>query len=228
MARKHKRQQQFFDQQDPPLRRKKLPPLEAQTFKQQQLLNHLESKQLTFSIGPAGTGKSFVATRFACELLEDRDIEKIIVTRPMVFAEEDIGHLPGTTDEKFAPYFAPIREIMEHHLGSSHVENLIKNKKIEIAPIGFLRGHTFRDCFVLFDEAQNTTPKQMKLFLTRIGEGSRICVDGDTDQMDIEGPSGLNDAVRRFQNLDEVGVTKFSIEDNVRSGLAKKILYGYK
>jgi len=117
---------------------------------------------------------------------------------------------------------------MNDHLGKSHVSNLIKNERIEIAPIGFLRGHTFKNCFVLFDEAQNTSPGQMRLFLSRIGEYARVCVDGDLAQCDIRGPSGLRDALGRFEALPEVGVARFTTEDIVRSGLVKKILEGYK
>jgi len=146
----------------------------------------------------------------------------------MVTAEEDMGFLPGEPHDKFAPYFAPVREILEEDLGRSHVENLLKLRRIEIAPIAFLRGHTFKNAFVIFDEAQNTTEAQMRLFLTRIGEGSQVVVGGDLDQIDIPGPSGLADAIRRFGTLPEVGVTEFDVRDVVRSGLAQKIVRGYK
>lgn len=228
MARSRKHQNPEFFEEQAPSPQKKLAPLRARNEAQQTLLQHLSSRQLTFALGPAGTGKTYGATRFACELLEDREIEKILITRPMVSAEEDIGFLPGKVEDKFAPYFAPIREIMNDHLGTSHVQNLIKNRKIEIAPIGFLRGHTFKNCFVLFDEAQNTTPNQMRLFLSRIGDNSHVCVDGDLAQCDIQGDSGLKDAIRRFEKLPEVGVARFTTDDIVRSGLAKKILEGYK
>lgn len=206
---------------------KKLPPLEARTKLQDHLISDIERCQLTFALGPAGTGKTYVATRMACELFKSKQIDKIVVTRPMVTAEEDMGFLPGEAIDKFAPFFAPVREILEQDLGKSHVENLIKHGRIDIAPIGYLRGHTFKDAFVIFDEAQNTTPAQMKLFLTRIGEGAQVCVCGDLDQVDIEGKSGLQDATERFSRLPEVGVTRFGIEDVTRSGLARKIVEGY-
>ena len=227
MSRKQKHQHPDIFDSEAPSPRKKLSPLMPQTERQSQLLNCLVNKQLTFAVGPAGTGKTYIATRFACELLEDKEIEKIIITRPMVSAEDDIGFLPGKVEDKFAPYFAPIREIMNDHLGASHVQNLLKLGRVEIAPVGFLRGHTFKNCFVLFDEAQNTSPGQMKLFLTRIGEGATICVDGDLAQVDIDGPSGLHDAVSRFGRLEEVGLVRFRNEDIVRSGLARKIVEGY-
>ena len=207
--------------------RKKLPPLEPRSTNQKYLISDLDRCQLVFSTGPAGTGKTYVATRKACEMFKVGEIEKIIVTRPMVTAEEEIGFLPGDPDEKFAPFFAPVREILEEDLGRSYVENLIKHGKIDIAPIGFLRGHTFKKAFVLFDEAQNTTRKQMELFLTRIGEGTKVCLCGDPHQCDLKVPSGLVDAIQRFKNLPEVGVVQFGIEDITRSGLARKIVEGY-
>lgn len=207
--------------------RKKLPPLEARTTNQGYLISDLDRCELTFALGPAGTGKTYIAARKACEKLKSREIEKIIVTRPMVTAEEEMGFLPGETIDKFAPFFAPVREILEADLGKSYVENLVKLGKIEIAPIAFLRGHTFKNAFVILDEAQNTTPKQMQLFLTRIGEGAQVALCGDLQQCDIEGDSGLRDAVNRFGNLPEAGVVRFGIEDVVRSGLARKIVEGY-
>lgn len=200
----------------------------ARTPQQSNLIHSLTHRDLTFTVGPAGTGKTFVTTAFACDLLKANKIRKIVVTRPMVSSEEEIGFLPGTVDEKFAPYFAPVREIMVELLGKSHVENLLRNGRIEMAPIAFLRGHTFKDAFVIFDEAQNTTPKQMQLFLSRIGEGAKVCVDGDLDQKDLLGLSGLEDAIRRFQSLPEVDVVSFSHDDIVRSGLARKITQGYQ
>lgn len=219
------RQEDFHPLGEKPQRR--LPPLEPITTNQGFLMSDLDRCQLTFALGPAGTGKTYIAARKACEMFKEGEIERVIITRPMVTAEEDMGYLPGDPIDKFAPFFAPVREILEDDLGRSHVENLMKHKKIDIAPIGFLRGHTFKNAFVLFDEAQNTTPKQMELFLTRIGDGARVCLCGDLRQCDIEGPSGLRDAVERFGKLPEAGVTQFGTEDVVRSGLARKIVEGY-
>lgn len=211
-----------------PVQPRKLPPLRPLNDTQKELIRSLEHRELNFVIGPFGSSKTYVPTRFACELLENRQVDKIIVSRPMVTSEEEIGFLPGTMEEKYAPFFAPVREVMEDHLGKSHVANLVKNGRIEIAPIAFLRGHTFRNAFVLFDEAQNTTPNQMKLLLSRIGDGTRVCVSGDLDQMDIPYPSGLHDAIERLEHLPEVGVTQFGIEHIVRSKLVQKIARCYK
>lgn len=211
-----------------PTRSDKLPPLKPLNKTQADLIHNLTHRELNFVTGPFGSSKTYVPTRFACELLETRQVEKIIVSRPMVTSEEEMGFLPGTLEEKYAPFFAPVREVMEEHLGKSHVANLVKNGRIEIAPIAFLRGHTFKKAFVLFDEAQNTTPGQMKLLLSRIGEGTRVCVSGDLDQMDIPYPSGLHDAVERLSHLPEVGITQFGIEHIVRSKLVQKIANCYK
>lgn len=210
----------------PPSRRDKV--ISPRNENQAVFLHELQHRDLIFAIGPAGTGKTFLGTHYACEMLKANKIKKIIITRPMVTSEEEMGALPGTVEEKFAPFFAPIREIMIERMGKSHMENLIRNERIEMAPIAFLRGHTFKNAFVIFDEAQNTTPKQMQLFLTRIGENAKVCVSGDLDQVDIHGPSGLEDAIRRFGHLPEVGKAIFEVEDVVRSGLAKKIVEGYR
>jgi phosphate starvation-inducible PhoH-like protein len=207
-------------------RRRRTDSLSPRNTAQKELLSALENFQLTFAIGPAGTGKTYVATTVACELLKTEQIKKIVVTRPMVSAEEDIGFLPGDVTEKFAPFFAPIREIMDQHF--PNVDQMVKNKQIEIAPFAFMRGRTFNDAFVLFDEAQNTTPRQMKLFLTRLGDYARVCVSGDLDQMDIDGLSGLEDALERHRNISEVKIIEFDESDIVRSKLVKKIIANYR
>lgn len=207
-------------------RRRKSDTLTPRNPSQKELLNSLQNFQLTFAIGPAGTGKTFLTVSHACELLKTQEIRKIVVTRPMVEAEEHIGFLPGDVIEKFAPYFAPIREIMDMHF--PNVDQMVRNGQIEIAPFAFMRGRTFNDAFVLLDEAQNTTPKQMKLFLTRLGDYAQVCVSGDLDQVDIEGPSGLLDAVERHRNIPEVKIVEFDESDVVRSKLVKKILANYR
>lgn len=217
----------IFDDHRPETRKKNAP-LTARTESQADLIHQLTHRDLTFAVGPAGTGKTFVTTVFACDLLRTGRVDRIIVTRPMVSSEDDIGFLPGTAEEKFAPFFAPVREIMEERMGTSAFNNLVRNRQIELSPLGFLRGHTFKRAFVIFDEAQNTTPNQMRLFLTRIGEGSKACVGGDLQQMDITGTSGLQDAMERHGHLPEVGVVTFRPEDCVRSGLVLKLLQGYK
>ena len=204
------------------------PRLAAKTEAQGHYLVSMESKQLTFGIGPAGTGKTYVCTTYGAQLLEDKKVSKLIVTRPAIEAGRGLGHLPGTIEEKFEPYFAPFKQVLEEFFGKSHLEYLIKRGYIEIAPLEYIRGLTFDDAFVILDEAQNTTPGQMKLFLTRLGEHSRIVINGDTDQQDIHGLSGLQDAQRRLDKLNRVGMCEFTEEDVVRSGLVKDILLRYR
>jgi phosphate starvation-inducible PhoH-like protein len=186
------------------------------------------SMELVFGLGPAGTGKTYVAGMLAAEALLEGRVKRIIATRPIVEAGEELGFLPGELEEKTAPYFRPLREVLERRLGRGHVEALIKGRKIEMLPLAFMRGHSFQDAFVILDEAQNTTPTQMKMFLTRQGEGSVVVVDGDSTQKDIPGPSGLVDAVRRLRDLPSVGVHRFTREDIVRSGLVQAIVERYE
>lgn len=175
------------------------------------------------------THNTYICTRMACEALNNGDIKKIIVTRPAVEASDGgMGFLPGDISEKFAPYFAPFRAVMDEVLGASHVDNLIKLGKIEIQPLEYIRGLTFDDAMVILDEAQNTTPGQMKLFLSRIGENARVVVNGDISQKDIPGDSGLEDAMRRLRGLHKVGYVEFTEDDIVRSGLVKEIIKRYR
>lgn len=230
MGKKNRKQPKYQQADVIPLHRprKPLAPLEPRNERQAQLLSNLEAHDLNFALGPAGTGKTYCTTRFACELFEDHKIDKIIVTRPMVTTEEDPGFLPGDISEKYAPYFAPVREILEEHLGRGPVEYFLKSGQIEIAPLAYLRGHTFKNCFVIFDECQNTTVAQMKMFLTRIGEGARVCLAGDAEQVDDPKFTGLADADRRLRQEPEVGSVTFLDEDVTRSRLARKIVAAYR
>jgi len=203
-------------------------PIKAMTENQGLYLNSLRTNTLTFGIGPAGTGKTYVAAAYAADLIRDKKIDKIIITRPAVEAGESLGFLPGDMDEKFDPYFAPVRDILIERLGSGMVEYLVKNKRIEVKPLAYMRGTTFKNAFVLLDEAQNTTPQQMLLFLTRIGENSRISVNGDLKQTDLRGITGLLDAVKRCRNIKSAGIVEFGREDIVRSGIVREIIEAYE
>lgn len=209
--------------QTPPSRK----PIEARTATQQRYRNAIQSADLIFAVGPAGTGKTYMPVALAAEALMAKQIGKIIVTRPAVEAGEELGFLPGELDEKYEPYLAPVRQIFMERMGKGPMEYALKAKRIEPIPIGFMRGMTFKDCWVLVDEAQNLTPKQMKLLLTRIGENCKVIVAGDTDQVDIQGPSGLADAVRRTHWIKQARTIKFTEDDVVRSGLVKDILRAY-
>jgi len=203
-------------------------PLKCMTDRQREYLTAIESKQLVFGVGPAGTGKTFVSTKWACQQLADRRVNQIILTRPAVESEEKLGFLPGTADEKVEPYFAPFRNIMIEHFGQGQFDCMVKNGRIVIKPLAFIRGDTFENAIVLLDEAQNMTVKQMKTFLTRIGKYTTVVVDGDTDQVDIKELSGLTDALTRFEDLPNSQIVTFTEEDIVRSDMVREILKRYR
>lgn len=202
-------------------------PIAPRNKTQQQYIRSIENNQLTFATGPAGTGKTWLCAAMAVEALQMGEVKKIVITRPVVEAEENMGFLPGTIEEKFAPYFTPFREVLEERLGTGHVKALIKAGQIEMAPLAYMRGRSFKSCFVVLDEAQNTREGQMKLFLTRIGEDTKVVVNGDISQKDINASSGLTDAVTRFSSLAQVGLVRFERQDIVRSGLVQQIVDGY-
>ncbi len=216
----------FIDLQIPST--KFVPPLQAKTLSQSQYILAIKSHKLTFGTGPAGTGKSYIAGALAAEELQARRIEKIIITRPAVEAGENMGFLPGDLQEKFDPYFDAFRDCLNERLGKGVVECGIKNDRIVVAPMAYLRGKTFNDAFVVLDEAQNCTQAQLKMFLTRIGENCRVVINGDIKQSDIGHKSGLQDAINRVGHLESVYVHTFEREDIVRSGLVKEIIECYE
>jgi phosphate starvation-inducible protein PhoH and related proteins len=204
-------------------------PLEAKTPSQKRYISAIKNNCLTFGIGPAGTGKSYCAAALAAEALEAGRVERIILTRPAVEAGEQLGFLPGAVDEKFAVYIDTFRDILNERLGSGAVDYNLRHGRIVAAPLAFMRGKTFGgDTFVILDEAQNTSAEQMKMFLTRIGEGCKVVVNGDIRQSDIRGPNGLADAVERVKGLPDVRVHRFDREDIVRSGLVRALIDRYE
>jgi len=203
-------------------------PIEALSEAQGHYMLSIDSNPVTFGLGPAGTGKTYVATALACDALLAREVRKIYVARPMVDAEEEIGFLPGEVDDKFAPYFRPVRDALEERLGTGFTEYLIREKRIEICPFAFLRGRTLKDAFVILDEAQNTNQEQMQMFLTRLGENVTAVVNGDERQVDIKMPSGLIHARRLFEGVPGFGVVQFETGDVRRSALAHKIVEVYE
>lgn len=204
-------------------------PLEAKNPAQKDYINAINNNCLTFGIGPAGTGKSYCAAALAAEALESGMIERIILTRPAVEAGEQLGFLPGAVDDKFAVYIDAFRDILNERLGAGAVEYGLRHGRIVAAPLAFMRGKTFNNkTFVILDEAQNTTPTQMKMFLTRIGEDCKVVINGDIKQSDIRGPNGLADAVERVRGLNSVYVHRFERDDIVRSGLVKDLIDRYE
>jgi len=204
-------------------------PLQARTRSQKKYMCAIKSNCLTFGIGPAGTGKSYCATAMAAEALANGRIERIILTRPAVEAGEQLGHLPGDLEEKFSVYIDPFRDILNERLGKGAVEYNLRHGRIVAAPLAFMRGKTFgADTFVILDEAQNTSIAQMKMFLTRIGEDSKVVVNGDVKQSDIRGSNGLADAVERLKGLPAVCIHEFERDDIVRSGLVRALIDRYE
>jgi phosphate starvation-inducible PhoH-like protein len=203
-------------------------PIEAKTEAQGHYLLAMKESVVTFGVGPAGTGKTYLAAAMAAQALLEKRVSKILITRPAVEAGEELGFLPGTLEEKFDPYFRPVRDILARRLGRGHFDYLVKRKVIEALPLAYMRGHTFSNAFVLFDEAQNATATQMKLFLTRIGNSSKVVVDGDLRQRDVAGANGLEDAMSRLSRLKGVRVVEFTRDDIVRSGIAQRIVEAYE
>jgi len=209
--------------------RHKKTPLEARTPAQQKYINAIQNNCLTFGIGPAGTGKSYCAGALAAEALESGRIERIILTRPAVEAGENLGFLPGEVEDKFAVYIDAFRDILNERLGRGVVDYCLRHGRIVGAPLAYMRGKTFNNnTFVILDEAQNTTPVQMKMFLTRIGEDCKVVINGDIKQSDIRSANGLEDAIQRLQGLPSVHVHKFEKNDIVRSGLVRHLLDRYE
>ena len=202
-------------------------PIQALTKAQGAYITAILENVITFGIGPAGTGKSYVVAGLAADMLREKKIDRILLTRPGVEAGEKFGFIPGELEEKYAPYIEPFRDIFNERLGRSQVDYLIKHKRICAMPLAFMRGRTFKNCWAILDEAQNTTPGQMKLFLTRIGDNCKVIIDGDIEQKDITTQSGLSDAVNKLKNTRKVGIVEFTVEDVVRSGIVKDILRAY-
>jgi phosphate starvation-inducible PhoH-like protein len=207
--------------------RRDVTPISALNEAQKRYISSIKNFTLTFATGPAGTGKTWIAAALAAEAIERKSIHKIIITRPAVEAGESLGFLPGEISEKFDPYLAPFKEVLNDRLGKSFVTYLIKEGRIEAAPLAYMRGRTFRDAFVILDEAQNTTPTQMKMFLTRIGQDCKVIVNGDVTQKDIRGESGLEDAVERLGYIPSVKHVQFGTDDIVRSGIVGEIIFAY-
>lgn len=204
-------------------------PIAPKTAAQSRYLDLLDSCDLTFGVGPAGTGKTFLAAAYGATLLLKGAVDRLIVTRPAVEAGERLGFLPGDLTEKVDPYLAPIWQALDDILGPEVVRRRRDRGEIEVAPLAFMRGRTLSHAFVIVDEAQNTSRLQMKMVLTRLGEGARMVVTGDPSQVDLLNPrdSGLPHAVRLLNGVEGVGVAEFKAEDVVRHKLVERIVRAY-
>ena len=190
-------------------------------------LESIRENDITFGIGSAGTGKTYVAAAFAASQLFHKRINKIILTRPNVETGRGMGFLPGSLEEKYAPYLDPFDSVFCHTLGRGFYEYAIKNKSIDPRPLGFMRGASFDNCVVLVDEAQNATKTEFKMLLSRIGKNCKMVISGDTEQSDIP-DSGLQDAVNRLRHIEGVDVVQFEDGDIVRSRMCKEIIRAYR
>ena len=197
---------------------------------QQQYLEQIQTHDLTIGVGPAGTGKTYLAVSSAVDALENDLVDRLILVRPAVEAGERLGFLPGDLAQKIDPYLRPMYDALFEMLGQQKVAKYIERNIIEIAPLAYMRGRTLNDAFIILDEAQNTTIDQMKMFLTRIGFGSKAVVTGDISQVDLprEKTSGLRHALKILTDIDDVGVTRFQKDDIVRHPLVKKIVHAYE
>lgn len=198
------------------------------TLGQKEYVELIQSKSLIFGIGPAGTGKTYVAVAMAIREFKAGRVKKIIITRPAIEAGENLGFLPGDLQSKVDPYLRPIYDAMEEILGTEVYRSYKERGLIEIAPLAYMRGRTLDHAFIILDEAQNTTPKQMKMFLTRFGLGSKVVINGDVTQIDLKKEiSGLSHALKILKPLEEIGVKVFEKQDVMRHTLVKKIIKQY-
>ena len=197
---------------------------------QQKYLEVISNKELVFGIGPAGTGKTYLAVAAAVNELITGKVEKVVVTRPAVEAGEKLGFLPGDLSQKVDPYLRPLYDALFQTLGFKETNKLIENNVIEIAPLAFMRGRTLNKSFIILDEGQNTTPEQMKMFLTRFGYGSKVVVTGDLTQIDLpkDIKSGLIHTLDILSELEDVGLVRFSSKDVARHSLVQKIVEAYE
>ena len=202
----------------------------ARTKNQIQYLRLLNLKNIVFAIGPAGTGKTYLAVATAVSYLQKGIVKKIILSRPAVEAGEKLGFLPGDLKEKVDPFLRPIYDALYEMMSYDQVEKKIHNGTIEIAPIAFMRGRTLEDCYIILDEAQNTTHTQMKMFLTRLGKNSKMVVAGDITQIDLvaKNESGLLDAQKKLANIKDIGFINLTDKDVVRHELVQKIIKAYE
>jgi len=203
--------------------------IKPRTQNQAQIVKASLENDLVFALGPAGTGKTYVAVALAVQALKNKQVKKIIITRPAVEAGENLGFLPGDLKEKVDPYLRPIYDALDDMIPSEKLKFYLENRIIEIAPLAYMRGRTLNDAFILLDEAQNTTPMQMKMFLTRMGANSKTIVTGDQSQIDLPSKqrSGLIDALRVLKNIEGIAIVELDAKDVVRHRLVKAIIQAY-
>ncbi len=205
-------------------------PIRSKTLGQTEYLKAIAKNSITFGIGPAGTGKTYLAVAMAVKAFKAGQVSRIILTRPAVEAGEKLGFLPGDLQNKVDPYLRPLYDGLFDMIGPETFQKLMEKGVIEVAPLAYMRGRTLDDSFIILDEAQNTTKEQMKMFLTRMGNGSKIVVTGDVTQIDlpIDKKSGLKDAISILKNIDDIAIIRLSEKDVVRHKLVQDIVMAYE
>ncbi len=204
-------------------------PVRPKTLGQKAYLKAIQKNSITFGVGPAGTGKTYLAVAMAVKAFKSKDVERIILTRPAVEAGEKLGFLPGDLQDKVDPYLRPLYDGLFDMLGAESFQKLLEKQIIEVAPLAYMRGRTLDNAFIILDEAQNTSPEQMKMFLTRMGTGSKVVVTGDVTQIDLpdKSRSGLVDALRVLKNIEGIERIFFTEKDVVRHRLVQEIVKAY-
>lgn len=205
-------------------------PIKAKTLGQKKYCEAINKNTITFGVGPAGTGKTYLAVALAVTAFRAKQVDKIILTRPAVEAGEKLGFLPGDLQSKVDPYLRPLYDALFDMLGAENFQKYQERGSIEVAPLAYMRGRTLDDSFIILDEAQNTTPEQMKMFLTRLGFNSKMVVTGDITQIDLPAgkKSGLTKVMRILKNVDDIEICKFTQKDVVRHRLVQEIIKAYE
>jgi len=204
--------------------------IKPRTENQKKLVKAARENDMVFAVGPAGTGKTYMAVAMAVRALKNKEVRKIIITRPAVEAGESLGFLPGDLKEKIDPYLRPIYDALDDMIPADKQKYYYENRIIEVAPLAYMRGRTLHSAFILLDEAQNTTGMQMKMFLTRMGNNSKMIITGDRSQIDLPGQqkSGLVDAIEKLNNINGIGIVELTSKDVMRHKLVAKIISAYE
>ena len=204
--------------------------VKCKTLGQKRYVDAIKKNTLSFGIGPAGTGKTYLAVAMAVVALKNKDVERIILTRPAVEAGEKLGFLPGDLQQKVDPYLRPLHDAINEMMGMEAYQRLLERGAVEVAPLAYMRGRTLNDAFIILDEAQNTTSEQMKMFLTRMGMGSKMVITGDVTQIDLPGrsKSGLVEALEVLKDVDDIGICTLTHKDVVRHELVQAIVRAYE
>lgn len=205
-------------------------PIKAKTLGQKRYIENIRQNTIVFGIGPAGTGKTYLAVAQAVRAFKSHEVNRIILTRPAVEAGEKLGFLPGDLQNKVDPYLRPLYDALFDMMGAESYQRNLERGIIEVAPLAYMRGRTLDDSFIILDEAQNTTPEQMKMFLTRLGFNSRMVITGDVTQIDLPDSkrSGLVEAIKILKNVEDIGIVRFSEKDVVRHKLVQDIVKAYE